>query len=156
MTEKRFEIYDEENGYVRDNKTGNSYSACGGGDGFPFVIDEYHKLQKENEELEKENNKIKTLLFQKIKELNDDYQKSAKAGMPTGGIIGELDSFEEICEEMGWLKQTNKINDEKYKCHICKHLHNDETLKLYCDINGVDFLKQYYGCKNFEDYRNFK
>ena len=51
MTEKRFEIYDEENGYVRDNKTGNSYSACGGGDGFPFVINEYHKLQKENEQL---------------------------------------------------------------------------------------------------------
>ena len=56
MTEKRFEIYDEENGYVRDNKTGNSYSACGGGDGFPFVIDEYHKLQKENEQLNLINN----------------------------------------------------------------------------------------------------
>lgn len=53
MTEKRFEIYDEENGYVRDNKTGKSYSACGGGDGLPFVINEYHKLEKENEQLKK-------------------------------------------------------------------------------------------------------
>lgn len=53
--------------------------------------------------LQKENNKIKSLLLKKIKELNDSYQKSAKAGMPTGGIIGELDSFEEICEEMGWF-----------------------------------------------------
>lgn len=44
---------------------------------------------------------------------------------------------------------------EKYKCHICKHLHTDKTLKVYCDINGVDFLKKYYDCENFEDYRNF-
>lgn len=67
-------------------------------------LKEIDKLIKENEQLKEENNKIKSLLFQKIKELDDGYQKSAKAGMPTGGIIGELDSFEEICEEMGWLK----------------------------------------------------
>lgn len=53
------------------------------------------------------------------------------------------------------LLHENEVHDKKYKCHICKHLHNDETLKLYCDINGVDFLKKYYDCRNFEDYRNF-
>ena len=59
MTEnKRFEIYDEENGYVRDNKTDESYSACGGGDGFPFIINEYHKLQEENEKLKEQNRQL--------------------------------------------------------------------------------------------------
>ena len=70
MIEKRFEIYDEENGYMRDNNTGKSYSACGGGDGFPFIIDEYHKLQKENEELEKENKKLNCI----IKQLEAKYE----------------------------------------------------------------------------------
>ena len=88
-------------------------------------LKEINKLIKENEQLKKdctaliyhnqeyrkENNKIKTLLFQKIKELNDAYEKSAKAGVPTGGIIGELDLLEEICEEMEWLKIIGDIYD---------------------------------------------
>lgn len=48
---KRFEI-DDDDEYLIDNKTGKLYDACGGGDGFPFIINEYHKLQKENEQLE--------------------------------------------------------------------------------------------------------
>ena len=66
------------------------------------LCDRLNEYEIDVQQLKKENNKIKTLLFQKIKELDDSYQKGAKAGMPTGGIIGELDSFEEICEEMGW------------------------------------------------------
>lgn len=59
---------------------------------------------------------------------------------------------QQLKKENEQSKQINK-NNEKYKCHICKHLHNDKTLKLYCDINGVDFLKKFYDCENFEDYR---
>lgn len=55
-------------------------------------------------ELVEENNKIKSILLKKVEELNDAYNKSAKAGMPTGGIIGELDSFEEICKIMEWIE----------------------------------------------------
>lgn len=58
MTEKRFEI-DDEGDYLIDNKTGDLYDACGGGDGFPFVIKEYHKLEKENK------------IFREFIELND-------------------------------------------------------------------------------------
>lgn len=61
------------------------------------LFDEYKKL-------EKENNKIKSILLKKVEELNDAYNKSAKVGMPTGGIIGELDSFEEICRIMEWIE----------------------------------------------------
>lgn len=70
MTKKRFEIYDEESGYVRDNKTGNIYDACGGGDGFPFVINEYHKLQKENEKL-KQSKKGQELEIVRLHHLAD-------------------------------------------------------------------------------------
>lgn len=55
-------------------------------------------------ELHEENHKIKSILLKKVEELNDAYNKSAKAGMPTGGIIGELDSFEEICKIMEWIE----------------------------------------------------
>ena len=70
-----------------------------------------HKSLKENEQLKQdinklgeENYKIKSILLKKVEELNDAYNKSAKAGMPTGGIIGELDSFEEVCKIMEWIK----------------------------------------------------
>ena len=59
-------------------------------------------LIQANQDYRRENDKIKSLLLKKVKDLNNDYQQSAKNGMPTGGIIGELDSFEEICEIMGW------------------------------------------------------
>lgn len=54
-------------------------------------------------ELYEENTNIKTIILQKLKELEHDYQQSAKAGMPTGIIIGEIYTFEEICKEMNWL-----------------------------------------------------
>lgn len=54
MTKKRFEIDDDEDEYVIDNKTGKLYDACGGGDGLPFIINEYDKLEKENKELEED------------------------------------------------------------------------------------------------------
>lgn len=59
-------------------------------------------LIQANQDYRRENDKIKSLLLKKIKDLNNDYKQSARQGMPTGGIIGELDSFEEICEIMGW------------------------------------------------------
>ena len=63
-----------------------------------------NQLFEEYNKLEKENNKIKSILLKKVEELNDAYNKSAKAGMPTGGIIGELDSFEQICKIMEWIE----------------------------------------------------
>ena len=74
---------------------------------FYFIADSIENVQlfvKRLNELYEENHKIKSILLQRVEELNDAYNKSAKAGMPTGGIIGELDSFEEICEIMGWLE----------------------------------------------------
>ena len=53
--------------------------------------------------LHEENIKIKTIIMQKLKELEYDYEQGAKAGMPTGAIIGEIYTFEEICKEMDWL-----------------------------------------------------
>lgn len=53
--------------------------------------------------LHEENNKIKNILLNKKEELENDYNRGAKAGMPTGGIIGELDTIEDILEEMGWI-----------------------------------------------------
>ena len=52
-------------------------------------------------EVEKENENIKKVLINKRKEVIDDYDRSAKAGMPTGGIIGEIDLLETIMEEIG-------------------------------------------------------
>ena len=52
-------------------------------------------------EVEKENENIKKVLINKRKEVLNDYDKSAKAGMPTGGIIGEIDLLETIMEEIG-------------------------------------------------------
>ena len=63
-----------------------------------------HSVMNRLNELSDENHKIKSLLLKKVEELNDAYDKSAKAGMPTGGIIGELDSFEEVCRVMGWIE----------------------------------------------------
>lgn len=61
-------------------------------------------LIKDINKLTEENHKIKSILLKKVEELNDAYDKSAKVGMPTGGIIGELDSFEEICRIMEWIE----------------------------------------------------
>ena len=74
---------------------------------FYFIADSIENVQlfvKRLNGLYEENHKIKSILLKRVEELNDAYNKSAKAGMPTGGIIGELDSFEEICEAMGWLE----------------------------------------------------
>lgn len=54
--------------------------------------------------LHDENNKIKSILLNKVEELNNAYNKSARAGMPTGGIVGELYTLQEICIEMGWIE----------------------------------------------------
>ena len=51
-------------------------------------------------EVEKENENIKKVLINKRKEVIGDYERSAKAGMPTGGLIGEIDLLEEIMEEI--------------------------------------------------------
>lgn len=69
MTKKRFEI-DDDDEYLTDNKTGKLYDACGGGDGFPFVISEYHKLQKENEKL-KQSKKGQELEIVRLHHLAD-------------------------------------------------------------------------------------
>jgi len=63
---------------------------------------DWRKLKYENEQLKKENNKIKNILLNKKKDLECDYNRGAKAGMPTGGIIGELITIEDILEEMEW------------------------------------------------------
>ena len=52
-------------------------------------------------EVEKENENIKKIIINKRKEALNDYDRSAKAGMPTGGIIGEIDLLETIMEEIG-------------------------------------------------------
>ena len=51
----------------------------------------------ENYTLKKRTIKI---LEQKIDELEEAYQKAAKAGMPTGCIISEIDSYQEIIEDI--------------------------------------------------------
>ena len=108
MTKKRFEIYDEENGYVRDNKTGNSYSACGGGDGFPFIIDEYHKLQKENEQLKK--------LLKCSREEANDYCEELMAKDEFIRLYKR--QRDEAIEEN---KQLQTKNDIDRNCYNCKH-----------------------------------
>ena len=92
MTAKRFTIIGTQIGRViRDNETDVNTGDIG-------II--FNWLN----ELAEENHKIKSILLKKVEELNDAYNKSARAGMPTGGIIGELDSFEEICKIMEWIE----------------------------------------------------
>lgn len=98
-------------------------------------------LNDELEKVKKENNKIKTLLFQKIKELNDSYQKGAKAGMPTGGIIGELDLLEEICEEMGWSK-VSSLGVTSTLMYYDKGGKNDKKIEIYNE-DDWELLAQY-------------
>lgn len=64
-------------------------------------VKKVQKLAEENEQLKKEINKIKNILLDKEKDLECDYNRAAKAGMPTGGIIGELITIEDILKEMG-------------------------------------------------------
>ena len=52
-------------------------------------------------EVEKENENIKKVLINKRKEVLNDYDRSAKAGMPTGGLIAEIGLLETIMEEIG-------------------------------------------------------
>ena len=96
MTEKRFidcfEGIEDRWETVEENK----YTPCTK-DGFQDLCDMLNELNDENY-------KIKSLLLKKVEELHDTYDKCARAGMPTGGIIGELDSFEEICRIMGWIE----------------------------------------------------
>ena len=115
MTEKRF-INDIDDGQLIDAKGELSTIDYSDKVDFYELWEFLNKLNDENEQLRhdatvliqanqdyrRENDKIKSLLLNKIKDLNNDYKQSAKMGMPTGGIIGELDSFEEICEIMGW------------------------------------------------------
>ena len=110
MTVNRFNlIIDSEWWIVEDNSIkSNKYRNDLEGDDIYRGLTEGELTEKEVvdllNELYEENYKIKSILLQRVEELNDAYNKSAKAGMPTGGIIGELDSFEEICEDMGWLE----------------------------------------------------
>lgn len=82
-------------GFIQDN-------TCESGD-LEGVMD-LSEIEDMLNKLNDENYKIKSLLLKKVEELNDDYNKSARAGMPTGAIIGELDSFEGICRMMEWIE----------------------------------------------------
>ena len=95
ITDKRFQQINLPSDVI-DTKNGNIYHTLSGNDGYGLcnLLNELHE----------ENDKIKSILLKKVDELNDAYNKSAKAGMPTGGIIGELDSFEEICRIMEWIE----------------------------------------------------
>ena len=66
-----------------------------------ILVDLLNELSEENEQLKKEINKIKNILLDKEKDLECDYNRAAKAGMPTGGTIGELITIEDILKEMG-------------------------------------------------------
>ena len=44
--------------------------------------------------------RCKTILQEKIRELEHDLKRSVKAGMPTGGLYGELDTLYELLYEM--------------------------------------------------------
>ena len=100
MTEKRF--------YVAESNLIEGYCVFDREKKYAFhprprkadCLNDAHTLN----ELHEENHKIKSILLKKVEELNEAYNKSAKAGMPTGGIIGELDSFEEICKIMEWIE----------------------------------------------------
>lgn len=63
-----------------------------------------NELHEENQGYKRIISILKSLLLEKVEELKDDYERSVKAGMPTGAIIGELDSFEEICRIMEWIE----------------------------------------------------
>lgn len=103
MTEKRWKIIDEE--FI--SYTGGNAIIISNGD-FKFAIwetkEDTQKVCNKLNELHDENHKIKSILLKKVEELYDDYDRSARAGMPTGGIIGELISFKEICKIMGWIE----------------------------------------------------
>ena len=107
MTVKRFEI---NNNITLDNEVETYELSCiidNENKTFYFVVDSIANVESFVERLNKlheEHYKIKSLLLKKVEELNDAYDKSARAGMPTGGIIGELDSFEEICRIMEWIE----------------------------------------------------
>ena len=116
MTKKRFTLKYIEEQHLSANLYDDKTFIGSIGIGAEFIVELLNTLSDENKQLthdatvliqvnqdyRRENHKIKSLLLKKIKDLNNDYEQSARKGMPTGGIIGELDSFEEICEIMGW------------------------------------------------------
>ena len=102
MTKKRFEI-DDDDEYLIDNKTGKLYDACGGGDGFPFIINEYDKLEKENKQLKMENNELK-LLVQNWESLDEEKDEQ---------LDKQNQALKKLKKENEQLKQSNqKLNDE--------------------------------------------
>ena len=77
---------------------------------------EIDKLKRENKKLnelcveygfemgrlEEENENIKKVISNKRNEVIDDYEKSAKAGMPTGGLVAKINLLETIMNELSW------------------------------------------------------
>lgn len=101
MNEKRFILKSDYDWWGVVDTTGEikgEYNECFSTD---IVVDLLNELATKCSKLEKENNKIKNILLNKRKDLEYAYNCAAKAGMPTGGTIGELDTIEEILEEIG-------------------------------------------------------
>ena len=98
MTVKRFEVtFNDSDFHLKDNETGEELKLVDEKVCYDYIADRWNALHEENM-------KIKSFLLQKIDELNNDYERGARAGMPTGAIISELDSFEGICRIMGWIE----------------------------------------------------
>lgn len=99
MSEKRF-INDGEDIF----QYGEWWCSAKGGHCADVIATAMNELLEENEKLKQENNKIKKILLDKRKDLECAYDCAVKAGMPTGGTIGELDTIEDILEELGLKK----------------------------------------------------
>ena len=98
MTVKRFEVtFNDSDFHLKDNETGEELKLVDEKVCYDYIADRWNTLHEENM-------KIKSFLLQKIDELNNDYERGVRAGMPTSAIISELDLFEGICRMMGWIE----------------------------------------------------
>jgi hypothetical protein len=71
---------------------------------------------------------LKTFIQNKIDEIDEMYHNSVKAGMPTGGLEGEMDLLAEIEQKIIELDKTTECNKKEFR---------NSFSDLYPDVNIV-------------------
>lgn len=114
MVEKRFVLdgfqHSDGHHFMRDNLTGKCYTI----NSLKFQKEMVNLYNELNYDITFYKNECETFIntLQKFyDELEDNYNCSVKAGMPTGGIIAMLDLIEDIAEELN-LELNGESEDE--------------------------------------------
>ena len=100
MTAKRFELKYINEQHISANLYDCRTFIASIGIGAELIVELLNSLNDENEQLKQFKDKVYSVIDKRINELENDYNKAVKSGMPSNSVYGEIELLEELKKEL--------------------------------------------------------